>query len=189
MRLFRAIGRKSLFVIVSVFALSLVVTAHSEAAPKRAEESLITARTLSGSMEAKTLNFSGDVVVEDNFTLCSDELFVRYGDGNSIEEVVATGNVRVVQGDKRLRGGRGVYDRSKGEIIITEAASVVECSNLIEGETITLSTDDNTILVEGGVGTDGQRARVVITPANKRTPEEACEESSIYEKFQCDGTR
>ena len=168
---------------VFFFLFSLALPAYSGGGSLRAKEMVITAKTVTGSTtDSRSLRFSGEVVVEDNFTLCSDELFVRYDNANIIEEVVATGNVRVVQGDKRARGGRGVYKRYEDKIVITEEASVVECSNLIKGETITLHTDENVILIEGGAGS-GRRASVVITPDGK------CEESVIYEEFQCGRAR
>lgn len=165
---------------VSFFFMAL--PSHAEDASLRAKEMVITAKTVTGSTDSRFLRFSGEVVVEDNFTLCSDELFVRYGKAKVIEEVVATGNVRVVQGEKRARGGRGIYNRYEDKVVITESASMVECSNLIKGETITLHTDENVILVEGSTGS-GERASVVITPDGR------CEESVIYEEFQCGRAR
>jgi lipopolysaccharide export system protein LptA len=158
----------------------MALPSHAESGSPRAKEMVITAKTVTGSTDSRFLRFSGDVVVEDNFTLCSDELFVRYGKAKVIEEVVATGNVRVVQGEKRARGGRGIYNRYEDKVVITESASMVECSNVIKGETITLHTDENVILIEGGTG---GRASVVITPDGR------CEESVIYEEFQCGRAR
>ena len=165
---------------VSFFLFSLTLPSHAEDGSLRAKEMVITAKTVTGSTDSRFLRFSGEVVVEDNFTLCSDELFVRYGKAKVIEEVVATGNVRVVQGEKRARGGRGVYKRYEDKVVITESASMVECSNVIKGETITLHTDENVILIEGGTG---GRASVVITPDGR------CKESVIYEEFQCGRAR
>ena len=64
--------------------------------------------------EKKLVVFRGNVVAEEAFLLCSDELYIYYTDTNEVKDIVARGGVRVFHGDKVASAAEVRYNRDDG---------------------------------------------------------------------------
>ncbi|MCR4286850.1 MAG: lipopolysaccharide transport periplasmic protein LptA [Deltaproteobacteria bacterium] len=136
----------------------------------------------SDSMEADRADnrvlFRGNVVAEEDFTLCSDEVLMAYGQDKDVEEIIATGNVRIVMADKTSTSGRAVYNRKARTIVLTESPSLVQCGNTMKGDNIIYYIDEDRAMVERG---KEKRVMAVILPDKK------CEEPGVRKDASGDG--
>jgi lipopolysaccharide transport protein LptA len=142
----------------------------------------ITSKTLEADTLKRWVKFKGDVVFEDDYLLCADELFLSYEDDKKIKKITADGNVRIIYGTKRARGESAVYDKKNRSIIITGKAVVSECRERVSGDKITLYLDKESIIVDSGKNVDNvkkSRARVVLMPHKE------CIEVEESEEFFC----
>ncbi len=133
--------------------------------------------------------FRGNVIAEQDYLMCSDELHVFYDESQQVRNIVAIGNARIVQDGSRARGDKIVYDKAGGELIITGNAAAMQCRDIVRGEKIIFYLDSDNVMVEGG----DKRVRAVITP-QKENKECSGEGSSgtqghISEEFQCQRAR
>lgn len=135
----------------------------------------VTSRTMEAYKDKGLIVFKGEVVAREEFVLCSDELHLYADENREIKEIVALGNVKVVEGDKTAVGRKAVYDGVKRVIVLTGEPEVRQCANVITGDRITIYLDDENAVVESE--RDG-RVRAVITPeggecADKTPPPDA----------------
>ncbi len=124
--------------------------------------------------------FSGRVVTREEFTLCSDELKITFNDNREILDIVALGNVRLLQGDKVATAGKAEYDKKARTILFTESPKISSCGDMVSGEKIRFNMDSGSATVEGG---EGGRVRALMTS------EKNCTEDVIIEEDFCRGTR
>lgn len=163
--------------LVAVTAAAFIMVFSLPAAPSAAEEPAgaspkkpinVTSDRMEADKGANVVVFKGNVVVVEDFTLCSDELFVYYDDKREVKDIVADGNVRIFQQDKTATAGKAVYDRKNRSIVLTEDPKVVQCSDTVKGDKITVFIDEDRAMVESG---GGGRVRAIIMPEKK------CEEA------------
>lgn len=161
---------------------SLVSKGAGASAPsgvRRAERPVV---VTSDSMEADRADnrvlFRGNVVAEEDFTLCGDEVLMAYGQDKDVEEIIATGNVRIFMADKTSTSGRAVYNRKARTIVLTESPSLVQCGNTMKGDNIIYYIDEDRAMVESG---KEKRVMAVILPDKK------CEEPGVRKDASGDG--
>lgn len=124
----------------------------------------IVSDTMEASSGDRLVIFRGDVVAEEDFLLCSDELRIVYGEGNEVQDITATGRVRIFYEDRVAECGVAVYDRNERKLVLTEDPVVKQCGDMVRGDRITFYLDDERALVESG----GQgRVRALIMPEGK----------------------
>ena len=97
----------------------------------------ITSTTLSVDRETGIARFEGDVVVVQGLLrLTSDEVLVSYLEDRDsgetqVEEIIATGNVVVVNGEEAAEGDQAVYDpisrtvEMTGDVLLTQGPSTI----------------------------------------------------------------
>lgn len=136
----------------------------------------------SDSMEADRADnrvlFRGNVVAEEDFTLCSDEVLMAYGQDKDVEEITATGNVRIVMADKTSTSGRAVYNRKARTIVLTESPSLVQCDTTVRGDKVIFYVDEDRAMVQSN---KEKRVMAVILPEKK------CEEPGVRKEASGDG--
>lgn len=139
---------------------------------------------ISDTMEAdktgKTVVFTGNVVVKEDFLLCSDRLVITYGDDEKIRIIVGTGNVRLFQGNRVATGDKVVYDRDERIVVLTGNPKISQCADTVSGDRIRVFLDQENSIVESD---QGGRVRAVIMPNQE------CEESKPVEEDICGGAR
>ena len=118
---------------------------------------------------AKTLVFIGHAVAKQGeITISGDRLTIHYPpEGGDVEQIVAEGNVRIVQGERVATGQRGEYFRAEERVVLTGSPRVSEGANSVQGHEITLFLRENRSVVKGGA--DG-RVNAVFQPQGERSP-------------------
>lgn len=173
---------------------ALLILAHSgisfaapEANGKQIKKPVtITSTSMEASSDRNVVHFKGNVVAEEDFTLCSDELFVYYGENKEVNEIIASGNVEILQNDKTARSAKAVYDRVGRTLVLTGDPQVRQCTDTISGDKITVFIDKDDALVESE---SGGRVKAVIMPEKKCENAQAPDLKGESEKTRCKGTR
>jgi lipopolysaccharide export system protein LptA len=128
----------------------------------------ITADRMDAVKRDKLVKFQGNVIVtQKDFTMYSDELFVYYSGEQDIKEIVAVGNVKIIQPNRTAKSGRAVYKRPEKTLILTDNPIVQQGMDTISGVRIIFYLDQGKSVVEGS---EEQRVNAVIYPkeANSR---------------------
>lgn len=133
----------------------------------------ITADQLTTDSDANIVEFSGDVeAIQGNFTIRSDTLQIHYRSGgqpkesetagqDSIQRIVAEGNVRIDTGQQTAQTDRAEYSVSEATLVlIGEGSTVSDGLNRITGSRLTLNRNTGAIRVDGGE----RRVRAVFYP-------------------------
>lgn len=154
-------GLLAAVVVLLVFS-GAVRAAEPEAKGDRSKEPVrITSDRMEATGDSNLVVFKGNVKVIEEFTLYSDELQIRYGEGRDIDTITALGSVRIVQGQRKATSEKAVYDRTARVLVLTGSPTVTQCGDRVSGNKITLYIDEDRAQVEGGG--DG-RVRAVIMP-------------------------
>ncbi len=106
--------------------------------------------------------FSGNVVARQaDIVMFADRMKVLYSSTGGVQRVSATGNVRIVQGDRIATGAQMVFYADEQKIVATGNPRVWQGDNVIHGEKITVYIKEDRSVVEGG---PGDRASATIYP-------------------------
>lgn len=124
----------------------------------------ITADRLVGSYDKNYAEFTGSVeAVYGNFIIKSDSLKIYYkrdpgkkerpkASEESIDKIIATGNVKIWADDKEATTQQAVYTTETMVLVLTgENSTVFSNKNYVSGSKITLNRSKNTVKVESGV--------------------------------------
>ena len=119
----------------------------------------------------RTATFSGRVIAQQgDLTIVCDQLLIRYAvKGSDVDEVVASGNVRISQGERLAFAGRAVYDNAAGVIRLEDKPRILRGEDTINRALITYYVNESKSDVTGG---PGERVEAVIRPGGelKRVP-------------------
>ena len=120
--------------------------------------------------DQKRVTFKGNVVAkQEDVTLYANTLVVVYDpDTKKLKQIVATGNVKVVQLDRRATGQKATFDQDTNKVVLDGDAVVREGTNVIRGERITFYVEEERSVVEPG---KGGRVSTSITPPPKEEGE------------------
>lgn len=119
--------------------------------------------------QAQTLIFAGNAIAsQDDVTIYGDRLTVKYrGEKREIEQVIAEGAVRIVQGERVATGEKAVLYHLEERIVMTGSPVVREGDNFVKGQKITIYLNDKRSVVTGG---SGGRVNAVFTPQSEDKP-------------------
>ncbi|MBW1670586.1 MAG: lipopolysaccharide transport periplasmic protein LptA [Deltaproteobacteria bacterium] len=114
--------------------------------------------------------FTGHVkATRGNLIIRSDKLEVFYEKRKqgvetkkAVKKTVATGHVRITQGERVGTGEKAVYDKPAEKITITGDAQVLEGPNRVSGKRIIFFINEDRSIVEGSSET---KVKAVIYPA------------------------
>lgn len=142
---------------------------HAAPLPKGGQQGqpiTIKSNELSTDSKSRTATFTGKVVArQGDLTIYSDKLVVYYkASGGDLDRVEASGNVRVVQGDRLATAREGVYQSAEQKIVLTGDPKVIQGDNTVSGKVITYFVDEEKSVVTGG---PDARVEAVITPKEK----------------------
>ena len=117
---------------------------------------------------ANILVFTGDAVaIQDDVSIHGDRLTLQYqGETREIEQIVAEGNVKILQQDRTATGNKAVLYQ-EGRVVLTGNPKVSQGDNYVQGEQITIFLNDRRSIVSGG--SDG-RVNAVFTPRAEDKP-------------------
>jgi lipopolysaccharide export system protein LptA len=122
--------------------------------------------TVEANQKQSTVTFKGNVIAkQEDITLYARMLVITYDpDTKKIKEIMAVGNVKIVQLDRRATSQKATFHQDEGKVILDGEAVVREGENVIRGERVTFYVDDERSVVEGG---KGGRVSTSITPPPK----------------------
>ncbi|OGP93032.1 MAG: lipopolysaccharide transport periplasmic protein LptA [Deltaproteobacteria bacterium RBG_16_47_11] len=131
----------------------------------------ITSDTVEADQKTNTVTFKGNVIAkQEDTTLYANTLTILYDPNTKkLKEIVAVGNVKVVQLDRRATGQKATFDQDKNKVVLDGEAVVREGTNVIRGERITFYVDEERSVVEP---VKGGRVSTSITPPPKEEGEE-----------------
>ena len=114
-----------------------------------------------------TATFSGKVTArQGDLALYADRMVVHYDStGGSVERVVCTGTVRIVQKSRTGTAGAALYDNKQGKIVLTVNPKVFQGEDMVSGSVITYYLADQKSVVTGTATT---RVEAVIHPKGKQ---------------------
>lgn len=131
----------------------------------------ISSDTVEADQKTNKVVFKGNVVAkQEDTTLYANTLTVLYDPNTKkLKEIIAVGNVKVVQLERRATSQKATFDQEKNKVIFDGDAVVREGANVIRGERIVYYVDEGRSVVEGG---RGGRVSTSITPPSKEEGEE-----------------
>lgn len=123
----------------------------------------ITSQQLEVLQQQRQSIFSGDVVAKQgDMTLYSQQLTVfLQPDVDQFERLEATGGIRVVQLDRTATATKATYYQVGERLVLSGNANVVQGSNQISGEEITLYLQENRSVVKSS---KNGRVKAIIIP-------------------------
>jgi lipopolysaccharide export system protein LptA len=126
----------------------------------------ITSDTVEADQKKNTVTFKGNVVAkQEDTTLYANTMVIYYDpDTKKLKEIVAVGNVKLVQLERRATSHTATFQRDENKVVLDGEAVVREGENVIRGERIIYYVDQEKSIVEGG---KGNRVNTRITPPPK----------------------
>lgn len=142
------------------------------------KEIKINSQTLEIKKQEGSVFFKGNVIVEEDFILCSDELKVFIEDlpvndekgeaKKQVTRIEATGNVKVLNQGKVARGDHAIYEKATRLVTITGNSGMKSCGDFINAPQVIVDIDNQTIRLagEGDDEDSKEKKRVKITLDN-----------------------
>lgn len=146
----------------------------------------ITSDQMEADRNSNLVVFKGNVVAVEDFTICSDILYVHYDGNNEVNEIEAEGKVVIFQDEKVSNSAKAVYKRVDRSVILTGNPQVKQCSDTVKGDRITVYLDSDRAFVESGGST---RVKAVIMPDKKCEGTGTTPEKGLSEEARCKGAR
>ena len=125
----------------------------------------ITAQGLEADNKNRVISFRGKVEArQGGLTINADMAQVFYEkseEGNDIREVVATGNVKVQEGDRLATAQKAVFLNREQKITLTGQPKVWQGKDMVSGEKIIVLLEEDKSIVESG---PDRRVEVILHP-------------------------
>ena len=125
----------------------------------------VTSQQLEADNKNLVITFIGNVVArQGDMTIYADETKVFYEkkeEGNEVREIVATGNVKMVQGERVATGQKAVFYNEEQKVILTGQPRVWQGKDMVSGDKITFLLEEDKSLVESG---PDRRVEVILYP-------------------------
>ena len=102
-----------------------------------------------------TAVFSGNVLVtQGEMTLSAAEVLVKYGsDGNSIDQLLASGGVKITNLADAAQADEATYTIDSGVVVLTGNVRLAQGASTMGGQKLTINLKDGTGVMEGRVTT------------------------------------
>ncbi len=105
------------------------------------------------------------IAKQEDSTLYANTMVVHHDpETKKLKTIVATGNVKIVQLERRATGQRATFDQDENKIILDGDAVVREGENVVRGERVIYYVNEERSVVEGG---KAGRVMTTITPSKK----------------------
>ncbi len=127
----------------------------------------ITSDTVEGDQKQNRITFKGNVVAkQEEATLYANMVVVYYdAEMKKMKEIVATGNVKIVQLDRRATCQKAIFLQNENKIVLEGEATLREGENVVRGERVIYLVDEERSIVEGGKG--GRVSTTIIPPSRE----------------------
>ena len=126
----------------------------------------IASDTVEGNQKQNTVSFKGNVIAkQEDITIQTDLMVVSYDpESKKLKEIIAHGNVRVVQADRRATSKKATFHQNENKVVLDGDVVIREGDNVLRGERVTYYIDEERSVVEGA---KGSRVTTTISPAKK----------------------
>ena len=160
---------KILLVVVFVVLVPITAFAEQDLGAHERMPIEVSADQLQLDDNAGLMVFTGNAVAEQaGVTIHGHRLTVKYrGENRDIVEVVAEGDVKILQEDRVATGDKAVFYRNEGRVVLTGDPKVTQGDNFVQGQEITIFLNDRRSIVSGG---EGGRVNAVFTPGPEDKP-------------------
>jgi lipopolysaccharide export system protein LptA len=167
------------FLIVWLAALSLLLlTAEAVFAQKTEQQPIhVSANRLEADIKEKKITFKNAVrAVQGDIVITCRVMTVFYsnGQGSTVEgqqdvkEIVASGNVIIIQKNREVKGERAEYKNKERKIVITgNPVTAIEGSNVVSGGRMVFYVDEERSIIEGA---GLKQVEATIFPEKKAKP-------------------
>ena len=159
----------SFFLLISLFssAFAAAVGEASSTLSALGKESLpikIVSDRLEADDMARKVKFIGHVIVRrGDVTLYAHEVLVTYLQGKGdIEEIAASGEVRIIQNERIATAERATLYQKEGKIVLVGSARLVQGKDSIEGEEITVLINEEKSIIKAP---QGGRVNAIFHPS------------------------
>jgi lipopolysaccharide export system protein LptA len=140
--------------------------------PRSQEPLRITSSQLEADNKSMIITFTGNVVAKQGeMTMYSDGAQVFYEkkeEGNEIREIIATGNVKIQDGERVATGQKAVFTNQDQKIVLTGQPKVWQGKDMVSGDKIIVLLDEDKSFVESS---PDRRVEVILYPKSKPSPE------------------
>lgn len=111
----------------------------------------------------RKVKFVGHVIVKrGDVTLYAQEVLVTYLQGKGdVEEIIASGEVRIIQADRIATAERAILVQKEGKIVLTGEARLLQGKDSIEGEEITVLINEEKSIIKAQ---QGGRVQAIFHP-------------------------
>jgi len=126
----------------------------------------IASDSVEADQKQNTITFKGNVIAkQEDTTLFANTMVVYYDpETKKLKVIVATGNVKIVQLERRATGQKATFHQDENKVILDGGAVVREGDNVVRGERVIYFVNEDRSVVEGG---KGSRVSTTITPSQK----------------------
>ncbi|MBI3795188.1 MAG: hypothetical protein HY280_10765 [Nitrospinae bacterium] len=160
---------KSLLVSASVLLLfSAPGFAETDTKTDTKSATLITADKMTSENVKGRMRFIGHVeATHKDILLTADEVEVYSTEKKeAVSKIIASGNVVVTRGTKKLTGGHAELNYDTKHVVVTGNPTITEKGNTLSGEKISYQYDKEGIIIDGGVG----KKATLVLPMPKKEP-------------------
>jgi lipopolysaccharide export system protein LptA len=128
----------------------------------------ITSDTVEANQKQNTVTFQGNVIAKQgNTTLYAKTLVIYYDpDTQKLKEMMAIGNVEVIQLGRRATGQRGTFYQNENKVVLEGEVVLREGENVIRGERVIFYIDEKRSVMEGKKG--GRVSTTIIPPPKEQ---------------------
>jgi lipopolysaccharide export system protein LptA len=157
----------ALFLLISLLSTAVAAPVREASSlPTLGKENLpikIVSDRLEADDMAKKVKFIGHVIVRrGDVTLYAHEVLVTYLQGKGdIEEIIASGEVRIIQNDRIATAERATLYQKEAKIVLTGAARLLQGKDSIEGEEITVLINEEKSIIKAQ---QGGRVQAIFHP-------------------------
>ena len=145
--------KKNLSTMLNIFIVVIFLCIASETfaeEPDKENSPLeITSESMTVEEKSKIITFIGSVVAKkDTLTIYSDRMVVYYRQDKKIKNVLASGNVRLLQDEKEIRSEKAEYLPDEEKVVFTGGPVFTENKNTVTGSMITYIIRSGKSIVE-----------------------------------------
>lgn len=157
-----------LFLILSLLSSAFAATGGEVPSPLQtlSKEGLpikIVSDRLEADDMARKVKFIGHVIVRrGDVTLYAQEVLVTYLQGKGdIEEIIARGEVRIIQNDRIATAERATLFQKEGKVVLNGSARLLQGQDSIEGDEITVLINEEKSIIKAQ---QGGRVQAIFHP-------------------------
>jgi lipopolysaccharide transport protein LptA len=150
--------------VLVVSAVVYAAGAGAEAAASSPDKTVITSESLVFDYGRSTGVFEKNVFIDDpRVKMECQKLYVFFDSTNQVDSIVATGGVKIWQGNKRGVCEKAVYTEKTGAIVMTGKPKLQRGNDLVQGKEITIYVNSEKLICKPG--------RLVIFPGELKKPQ------------------